>query len=103
MELNEILAQAMGLGASDIHLKHGVMPVVRVHGKLMPVDKKAKRLTSEEIAGMAANIMTATHRKKFAEFHEVDMGYGVAGLGRFRINIFQQRGSVGMVIRAISF
>ena len=103
MELNEILAKAIAVGASDVHLKHGVMPVFRVHGKLIPIDKKAARLTSEEIAQMAANIMTAIHRKKFTDSHEVDMGYGVAGLGRFRINIFQQRGSVGMVIRAIPF
>jgi twitching motility protein PilT len=103
MELNEILAKAMEAGASDIHLKHGVMPVLRIHGRLVPMDKNAKRLTGEEIAAMATQIMPETHRKKFNDTHEVDMGYGVAGLGRFRINIFQQRGSVGMVIRAIPF
>ncbi|MDZ4677762.1 MAG: type IV pilus twitching motility protein PilT [Oligoflexia bacterium] len=103
MQLNEILTKAMNMGASDIHLKHGVMPVVRVHGKLMPIDKNSKRLTGDQIAEMAALIMSPLHRKKFAEIHEVDMGYGVAGLARFRINIFQQRGTVGMVIRAIPF
>jgi twitching motility protein PilT len=103
MELNQILTKAMQMGASDIHLKHGVMPVVRVHGRLMPIDKNEKRLTGDEIAEMAAQIMTPIHRKKFSETHEVDMGYGVPGLARFRINIFQQRGTVGMVIRAIPF
>jgi twitching motility protein PilT len=103
MELNEILAKAIAAGASDIHLKHGVMPVFRIHGNLVPLDKKAKRLTGDEIAAMASSIMTVSHQKKFTESHEVDMGYGVAGLGRFRINIFQQRGTVGMVIRAIPF
>ncbi len=103
MELNEILTQAMAAGASDIHLKHGVMPVLRIHGKLTPIDKKAKRLTGDEIAEMAAQIMNSNHRKKFADAHEVDMGYGVPGLGRFRVNIFQQRGTVAMVIRAIPF
>jgi twitching motility protein PilT len=103
MELNEILAKAMGAGASDIHLKHGLMPVLRIHGRLVPIDKKDPRLSSEEISHMADLIMSPLHRRKFSESHEVDMGYGVPGLGRFRVNIFQQRGSVGMVIRAIPF
>ncbi len=103
MELIEILTRAVGVGASDIHLKHGIMPVVRVHGKLTPLDKNGSRLTSQQIAAMAEQIMSPNHKKKFIETHEVDMGYGVPGLGRFRINIFQQRGSIGMVIRAISF
>ena len=103
MELNEILSKAVSMNASDIHLKHGVMPVFRIHGRLIPMDKNAPRLTGDEIAQMAASIMTTIHNKKFAEIHEIDMGYGVPGLGRFRVNIFQQRGSVGMVIRAIPF
>lgn len=103
MELNEILAKAMAMNASDIHLKHGVMPVVRVHGKLFPIDKEAPRLSGQTIAKMAATIMSPAHKKRFSETHEVDMGYGVSGLGRFRVNIFQQRGTVGMVIRAIPY
>jgi twitching motility protein PilT len=103
MELNEILTKAIEVNASDIHLKHGLMPVFRIHGRLCPIDKNARRLTGEEISHMASVIMTDVHRKKFNEIHEIDMGYGVAGLGRFRVNIFQQRGSVGMVIRAIPF
>ncbi|MCC6277691.1 MAG: type IV pilus twitching motility protein PilT [Oligoflexia bacterium] len=103
MELNEILSKAVHVGASDIHLKHGVMPVFRVHGRLVPMDKQAPRLTGEQIERMSRSIMSPTHQNKFNETHEVDMGYGVPGLGRFRINIFQQRGSVGMVIRSIPF
>jgi twitching motility protein PilT len=103
MELNDILSRAVALGASDIHLKHGIMPVVRIHGQLIPIDKGAERLTHEIIDQMAQNMMTAVHKKKFLETHEVDMSYGIAGLGRFRVNIFQQRGSTGMVIRAIPF
>lgn len=103
LELNEILTKAMEMNASDIHLKHGVMPVFRIHGRLVPMDKASPRLTGDEIAQMASQIMSDVHRKRFTENHEVDMGYGVAGLGRFRVNIFQQRGSVGMVIRAIPF
>ncbi len=103
MELNEILSKAMAMRASDIHLKHGIMPVVRIHGKLYPIDKTAERLTGEQIAQMAASIMTPGHQEKFNQTHEIDMGYGVAGLGRFRVNIFKQRGTVGMVIRAIPY
>jgi len=103
MELNQILSEAIARGASDIHLKHGVMPVIRIHGRLTAISKDAPRLSGDEIAKMAQQIMTPEMRERFAKTHEVDMGYGVAGVGRFRVNIFQQRGSVGMVIRTISF
>lgn len=103
MELNEILTKAVALKASDVHLKHGVMPVLRINGKLYPLEKSGQRLSGDEILKMAVQIMTPAHQAKFEEIHEIDMGYGVPGLGRFRVNIFQQRGSVGMVIRTIPY
>jgi len=59
------------------------------------------RITPEEMLSMAFSMMTNRQKQKFKETAELDMAYGVAGLGRFRVNVFQQRGNVGMVLRVI--
>ena len=59
------------------------------------------RVTPEEMLSMAFSMMTNRQKQKFKETAELDMAYGVAGLGRFRVNVFQQRGNVGMVLRVI--
>src|SRR6478672_4840934 len=100
MELNEILQIALRGGASDIHLKAGLPPMFRVDGSLVPL-KDGRRLPPEEVARMAFGIMNDYQRQKFKETQEVDLAYGVPGLGRFRCNIFQQRGTVGLVLRVI--
>ncbi|WP_050727411.1 type IV pilus twitching motility protein PilT [Vulgatibacter incomptus] len=102
MELNEILTVALRGGASDIHLKSGLPPIFRVDGRLMPV-KDARRLPPEEIARMAFSIMNEYQRERFKQTNECDLAYGVPGLGRFRVNVFQQRGTVGVVFRVIPF
>jgi twitching motility protein PilT len=101
MHLNEILIQIVQKGASDLHLKHGIKPVIRRHGELEVLDKNIDRLTGEKIKEMAYAIMSPEQRAYFEKNHEVDMGYGVAGLGRFRVNVFQQRGTLRMVVRSI--
>ena len=102
MELNEILQVALRGGASDIHLKAGLPPMFRVDGSLVPL-KDGKRLPPEEVARMAFGIMNETQKEKFKNTNEVDLAYGVPGLGRFRVNIFQQRGTIGGVLRVIPF
>src|SRR6478609_8398888 len=102
MELNEILQIALRGGASDIHLKAGLPPMFRVDGSLVPL-KDGKRLPPEEVARMAFGIMNEFQREKFKTSNEVDLAYGVPGLGRFRVNVFQQRGTVGVVLRVIPF
>jgi twitching motility protein PilT len=102
MELNEILQVALRAGASDIHLKAGLPPMFRVDGALVPL-KDARRLPPEEIARMALGIMNEYQREKFKQTNEVDLAYGVPGLGRFRVNVFQQRGTLGVVFRVIPF
>jgi twitching motility protein PilT len=102
MELNEILQVALRAGASDIHLKAGLPPMFRVDGSLAPL-KDARRLPPEEIARMGFGIMNEYQREKFKQTNEVDLAYGVPGLGRFRVNVFQQRGTVGVVLRVIPF
>jgi twitching motility protein PilT len=102
MELNEILQVALRGGASDIHLKAGLPPMFRVDGALVPL-KDGKRLPPEEVARMAFGIMNEFQKDKFKAQNEVDLAYGVPGLGRFRVNVFQQRGTIGAVLRVIPF
>jgi twitching motility protein PilT len=103
MKLVDILTVALKKSASDVHLKAGLVPVIRKHGKLRPLQSGLMQLSSQEIEGMALEIMDEDQRNAFARDKEIDVGYGVSGLGRFRINIFRQRGSVRMVIRNIPF
>jgi twitching motility protein PilT len=100
MELNDILAVAIKARASDIHLKAGLPPIFRIDGALRPLPK-APRLGPELTEKIAHDIMSERQRLRFAEVHEVDLAYGVPGLGRFRVNAFAQRGSVSLVLRTI--
>src|SRR6201986_3318430 len=86
--------------ASDLHLKVGNHPYLRVDGQLGGLTD-VPRITPEEMLSMAFSMMTNRQKQKFKETAELDMAYGVAGLGRFRVNVFQQRGNVGMVLRVI--
>lgn len=102
MELNDVLTVAMKSGASDIHLKAGLPPMFRLNGALMPL-KDGKRIAAEEMSRMALSIMNNYQRERFKQYNELDLAYGVPGLGRFRVNVFQQRGTVGIVLRVIPF
>lgn len=101
-DLNTILKVALKGGASDIHLKAGLPPMFRINGSLVPL-KNARRLTPDEVTQMAFGIMNPAQKEQFKSSHEIDLAYGVPGLGRFRVNIFQQRGTVGVVFRVIPF
>src|SRR6476646_8141235 len=100
MHVNDLLKIAVDNGASDLHLKVGSYPMMRVRGTLVPATEE-KKLDHEDVIAMSAEIMSTTQRQKFKESQEVDLAYSVGGLGRFRCNIFQQRGTVGMVLRVI--
>jgi len=102
MELNDILSVALKARASDIHLKAGLPPIFRIDGALRPLPK-APRIGPDLTEKIAHDIMSERQRLRFAEVHEVDLAYGVPGLGRFRVNAFSQRGSVTLVFRAIPF
>lgn len=103
MNLEELLRQALEKGATDVHLKAGVMPVIRRNGQLRPLNPTAPPLTGDQIESMAMGLLNDTQRAHFAEFREIDLGYGVTGLGRFRISVFKQRGTFRMVVRNIPF
>jgi len=100
MNLNDLLKIAIERKASDLHLKVGTHPVIRVDGDLQPLPE-FKRLMQEDSVAMAFSIMNARQKQRFKEEFEIDIAYSVPGLGRFRCNIFQQRGSVGLVLRVI--
>ncbi|MEN9796616.1 MAG: hypothetical protein RL653_312 [Pseudomonadota bacterium] len=100
MELSDILQVAVRGGASDIHLKVGLPPMFRVDGALVPL-KNAQPLTGEQVSRMAHGTMSDVQRDRFQRSNELDLGFGVAGLGRFRVNVFMQRGALGMVLRVI--
>lgn len=101
--LDEILRLAAEREASDVHLKAGVVPVVRRHGRMLPLSKQWKPMSSAQLSGFAEQLIkTDAERTKFEHFKEIDLGYGVKGVGRFRVNIFLQRGSVRIVARVIS-
>ena len=100
MHVNDLLKIAVDSGASDLHLKVGTFPMMRVRGSLVPA-MEDKRLEHEEMVSMAAAVLPVGYRDKYKEQHEVDLAYSVAGLGRFRCNAFQQRGTIGMVFRVI--
>ncbi len=101
MSLEDLLKKALQKGASDLHLKAGIIPVIRRHGVLRPLAANLPPLSGEQIESMALALMDELQRSQFREFREVDLSFGISGLGRFRVNVFQQRGTVRMVIRAI--
>ena len=100
MHVNDLLKIAVDAGASDLHLKVGSYPMMRVRGTLTPASED-KRLDHEDMVAIAAAVLPTSHREKFKDRHEVDLAYSVAGLGRFRCNAFQQRGTIGMIFRVI--
>jgi twitching motility protein PilT len=101
MHINELLTIVCEQGASDLHLKVGNHPIARIRGKLTPMPQ-FKRLVQEDTIAMAFAIMASDKQKgKFKENFDIDIAYSVPSLGRFRCNIFNQRGTVGLVLRVI--
>jgi twitching motility protein PilT len=100
VKIDDLLVTAIAHSASDLHLKVGAFPVMRIGGELHPV-LEAPRLLAEDTLDMAFSMMSNRQKQKLKEISEVDIAYSVNGLGRFRANIFQQRGSVSIVLRVI--
>src|SRR6266699_6858391 len=100
MHINDLLKMASERKASDLHLKVGSHPVLRINGELIPL-VEMKRLMQEDTIAMAFSIMSNRQKQKFKDNLEIDIAYSVPGLGRFRCNVFQQRGTVGLVLRVI--
>jgi twitching motility protein PilT len=100
MHINDLLATAVKRGASDLHMKVGSFPMLRIDGTLVPATQE-KRLDPLDMENMAGTLLSPEQRAKYDKSQEVDVAYAVPALGRFRCNVFQQRGTIGMVLRVI--
>ncbi|MDQ2768449.1 MAG: hypothetical protein M3Y30_15005, partial [Gemmatimonadota bacterium] len=94
-----VLQRMIQQNASDVHLKVGRPPVLRVNGDLMSLDLPP--LKPEDLKALAEQIMTPKQVKEFAEAKEADFAIGVPGIGRFRVNVYQQRGTIAYAMRAV--
>lgn len=102
MNLNEVLEKAAELKASDVHLTVNVSPVFRIQGELA-VQKEWPSLTSYDLELIAKDLLPGRQRDVFEEKGEVDFAYSLPGKGRFRVNIFRQRGSVAIALRLLNY
>ena len=97
--LPDLLKTTVALNGSDLPLTTAAPPTVRVHGKLVPL--KLPGLTAPETKQLAYSVCTDAQKKRFEETQELDFSFGIRGVGRFRCNIFNQRGAVASVYRLI--
>src|SRR5262249_3813851 len=102
LHINDLLELVIQWGGSDLHLTSGSPPVVPVHGDLRPVGELPP-MNASEIRQMVFTILTQKQREKFENELELDTSYALPGKGRFRVNVFLQRDSVGCVMRAIPY
>src|SRR4029453_17830716 len=100
MHINDLLKIAVERKASDLHLKVGAFPVIRVDGTLIPL-ADMRRLMQEDTIPMAFSIMSARQKEKFKNNFDIDIAYNVPNLRRFPCNSCQQGGTVGLVLRVI--
>ncbi|HCC69504.1 MAG TPA: type IV pili twitching motility protein PilT [Nitrospiraceae bacterium] len=100
VDINALLKKAVSNKASDLHIKVGSPPIVRINGELSPMQGE-QRLTSEDTVNITFSVMNADQRDAFKKKNDIDLAYSVPGLSRFRCNIFVQRSTIGMVFKVI--
>ena len=99
LDLDQLLAYAVERGASDVHLKVGSPPFIRIDGRLERIDHA--QVTPVETERIAFAIMPKLRAEEFIASSDADFAYSVSGVGRFRVNVMRQRGSVGLVLRRV--
>ena len=99
MEIDELLRFTVERGASDLHLKVGNVPLIRVDGDLQPTG--FDMLTSADTEAFAMSLMSEFKKREFETTSEADLGSTLTGVGRFRVNVFKQRGVIGLAIRRV--
>lgn len=99
MNLNDLLAETMNRKASDLHITVGIPPVNRVNGKLLPIG--TERLQPKDTEEFVASILDEEQLKKYRQDGEIDLSYSLPGTGRFRVNVYRQRGSDALALRAV--
>ncbi|MDQ7857219.1 MAG: type IV pilus twitching motility protein PilT [Armatimonadota bacterium] len=100
MHIEDLLREVVTAQASDLHLTSGIKPTMRLWGKLTPMEHYDV-LSAEDTFQLGYSMLNTFQKQKFEKFWELDLSYGVPGLGRFRVNIYRQRGAVGIAIRVI--
>jgi len=100
MDLRAVLTAVVEQGASDLHLKAGRPPFLRIDGVLRSMDTEP--VTARDLEAVADQLLTAEQQEVFATSHEIDFAFGIAGLARFRSNFYRQRGTIAMVFRRVS-
>jgi twitching motility protein PilT len=100
MHLDDLLRYASNVGASDLHLTAGMPGCIRLHGAVRPIEG-CPQLDNETIREMIFGVLTQALREKFEAEKELDTSHSIPGVGRFRLNVFQQRNTVAGVLRAI--
>lgn len=100
MDINELLHKAHALDASDLHIKVGSPPILRIYGDLSPLTSERK-VSHEDAMNIAMAVMTSGQADIFKKKSDLDLAYSVPGLGRFRCSVFMQRGTVGLAFRVI--
>src|SRR3972149_5979799 len=99
MDTDTLLTEAVVRQASALHMTVGIPPMLRVWGKLEPMDYPP--LTAEETFQLAYSMLNTFQKQKFEKTWELDLSYGIETVGRFRVNVYRQRGSVGVACRII--
>jgi twitching motility protein PilT len=100
LHIDDLLRYVVNVGASDLHLSSNLAPTVRLHGALRPMED-VEPLDAETLQEMIFGILPQTMRERFEAEHELDTSHSVAGVGRFRVNVALQRGSVAVALRPI--
>ncbi len=99
MTMRDLLVAMAERNASDLHITSGVPPTLRVHGHLVPLEYPP--LTPDQTKALAYSLITTEQRERFEANHELDFSYGITGLSRYRVNVYQQKNAVGVAIRSI--
>jgi twitching motility protein PilT len=100
MHIEDLLREVVTAQGSDLHLTSGIKPTMRQWGRLQPMEQYDV-LTAEDTFQLGYSMLNTFQKQKFEKFWELDLSYGVPGLGRFRVNLYRQRGAVGIAVRVI--
>ena len=101
-DIDPLLTLMSERGSSDLHIKVGSPPAIRLNGKLVVLKDEYEPLTGEQTKALAIGMMDERQKESFANHSETDFAYSLAGVGRFRVNVFQQRGTVGVTLRRVA-
>ena len=102
MDINDLLRRAVDEGASDLHLKVAAPPVFRINGRILP-QQNLPVCSKEDLETILNQVSNEEQRQSFAKDRELDCAYSVSGLARFRVNVMQQRGTMGFAFRQVPF